>query len=482
MLFNSVSFAVFLPVVFAAYWVLPHRFRWLVLLCASYWFYMSWNVKYVVLILFTTVVSYAAAILMERYETPQSRKRILIGTLIACLGVLFVFKYFNFFSETMAGVVSLFGTQVHPVTLKLLLPVGISFYTFQTLSYVIDVYRGEVKAERHLGIYATFVSFFPQLVAGPIERTKNLLPQIRSEHRFDEQQALFGAKLMLWGYFKKLVVADNLAYYVDRIFDDVTAYRGFVFLIAAVFFSIQIYCDFSGYSDIARGTANLFGIDLMDNFKSPFLASSVRELWSRWHISLSTWFRDYVYIPLGGNRCGAVRKQINLLIASFASGLWHGANWTYVLWGLVNGVIQVMENITGLRHTKKSGKRASVFRPVIVFFFFAFTMFFFRAKSLTDSVYLFAHFLDGLGDPVLYLWRGFADINMYKETLAGYCFVIFLPLFLYDLCSIRAGKSGIEVLTEKPGWLQWMVFLLVAFIIVLFAPKGVAEDFVYFQF
>ena len=419
---------------------------------------------------------------MERYEDKRIRKRILAGTLAACLGVLFVFKYFNFFSETLASAASLFGTAVHPVTLKLLLPVGISFYTFQTLGYVIDVYRGDVKAEHHFGIYATFISFFPQLVAGPIERTKNLLPQIKAEHRFHYDRAMFGAKLMLWGYFKKLVIADNLSYYMDRIFNDAGSYRGFAFVLATLFFTLQIYCDFSGYSDIARGTANLLDIELMDNFKSPYFAVSIRDFWSRWHISLSTWFRDYVYIPLGGNRVPRIRKHINLMITFLVSGLWHGANWTFVLWGGVHGAAQVLENVFSMRGSGKKGRLETMLRTAVVFMFVAFAWIFFRARNMEDIAHIFCCLFEGIGDPVHYLWRGFADIDMYKETLAAYCVVVFLPLFLFDFVSAKTGKNAILLLSEKPKGFQWAVFVLLAYMIVLFAPKGVAEDFVYFQF
>ena len=482
MLFNSFAFAVFLPVVFALYWLLPHRFRWMLLLVASYWFYMSWNVKYVVLILFTTVASYGAALWMERHEDKRIKKRILAGTLVACLGVLFVFKYFNFFSATVAEAASLFGTTVHPVTLKLLLPVGISFYTFQTLGYVIDVYRGDVKAEHHFGIYATFISFFPQLVAGPIERTKNLLPQIREEHSFQYDRAMFGAKLMLWGYFKKLVIADNLSPYVDRIFDDVSAYSGFAFVIATFFFTLQIYCDFSGYSDIARGCANLLDIELMDNFKSPYFAASIRDFWSRWHISLSTWFRDYVYIPLGGNRVSAARRNINLMITFLVSGLWHGANWTFVLWGGVHGLAQILENAFSGKRERADNPPARALRTFLIFVFVAFAWVFFRAQSMADISHIFRHLFTGIGDPVQYLWRGFSDINMYKETLTGYCVVLFLPLFLFDFLSSKSGKNGIALLSKRAKPLQWALLLLIAYGVVLFAPKGIAADFVYFQF
>lgn len=333
MLFNSFAFAIFLPIVFIFYWGFPHKYRWILMLVASYYFYMSWNPKYVVLILFTTIVSYVAARLIEKEESKRKKKFILVGTAILCLGVLFFFKYFNFVSESITRLLSIFAIQMNPITLKLLLPVGISFYTFQTLSYVIDVYRGDVPAEKHFGYYAVFISFFPQLVAGPIERTSNLLPQIKAKHEFNYDQATYGLKLMAWGYFKKIVIADTLSKYVSAVYDVPQNLTGFVLVLATLFFTLQIYCDFSGYSDIAIGTAKLLGINLMTNFKSPYFSQSIKEFWSRWHISLSTWFRDYIYIPLGGNRVGKIRHTMNLLITFLASGLWHGANWTFAVWG-----------------------------------------------------------------------------------------------------------------------------------------------------
>ena len=326
MLFNSLSYIIFLPIVFVLYWALPHKYRWVMLLIASYYFYMSWNLKYVVLILFTTIVSYTSARVMEVAETSKMKKLILGLASAFCLLVVFFFKYFNFASKTITTILAELSISLSPLTLHLILPVGISFYTFQTLSYVIDVYWGKMKAEKNFGIYAVYISFFPQLVAGPIERSSNLLPQIKAEHHFNSDKALYGAKLMLWGYFKKIVLADNLAKYVDLVYGNLNQYKGFNLVLAVFFFTIQIYCDFSGYSDIAIGTAKLLDIDLMTNFKSPYLSASVKEFWRRWHISLSTWFRDYVYIPLGGNHCSKIRCGMNLLVTFLVSGLWHGAN------------------------------------------------------------------------------------------------------------------------------------------------------------
>lgn len=312
MLFNSFSYMFFLPIIFILYWALPHKFRWVLLLASSYYFYMSWNPNYVVLIAGTTFLSYIAGLLVEKYEDKRKKKLVVIGIIIICLGILFIFKYLNFAMESFCSFFHFCGLELHPVTFNLILPVGISFYTFQTLSYVIDVYQGKIKAERHLGYYAAFISFFPQLVAGPIERTQNLLPQIKEIHFFDEKLAVAGLKQMLWGYFKKIVVADTVAVYVNTVYGTLHNYTGFPLMLAVFFFTIQIYCDFSGYSDIAIGTAKLMGIQLMRNFYCPYFAVSVKEFWKRWHISLSTWFRDYVYIPLGGNRCSKNRQRVNL--------------------------------------------------------------------------------------------------------------------------------------------------------------------------
>lgn len=310
-LFNSFAFAIFLPIVFGVYWLIPDKYRVWLILIASYYFYMSWNFRYIVFIVLTTVISYFSARLLEKEKIKYKKKIILVSACIICLGVLFFFKYFNFFSESLVEILNMFSLKLTPLTLKLVLPVGISFYTFQTLSYVIDVYKGDVQAEHHFICYAAFISFFPQLVAGPIERTSNLLPQIKNKHVFDYSLATYGLKLMAWGYFKKIVIADTVSKMVSTVYDSPQQFKGFPLVLATLFFTIQIYCDFSGYSDIAIGTAKLFGITLTTNFKSPYFSQSIKEFWNRWHISLSIWFRDYVYIPLGGSR---VKKQDIILI------------------------------------------------------------------------------------------------------------------------------------------------------------------------
>lgn len=475
MLFNSFEYAFFLPIVFILYWMLPHKFRWILMLSASYYFYMSWNVKYVVLILFTTMITYLAARLLEKENNGQKKKWILAGTAVGCLSVLFFFKYFNFVSKSVTDLLSLIAIPMTPVTLNLLLPVGISFYTFQTLSYVIDVYRGDIPAESHFGYYAAFISFFPQLVAGPIERTNNLLPQIKEKHKFDYEQSTYGLKLMAWGYFKKMVIADNLSPYVSMVYDAPQNYQGFSLVLATVFFAFQIYCDFSGYSDIAIGTAKLLGINLMTNFKSPYFSRSIKEFWSRWHISLSTWFRDYVYIPLGGNRVGKARYALNLMITFLVSGLWHGANWTFIIWGGIHGAAQIIENM--IIPPKK--KVLWLPRVLAVFAFCSFTWIFFVSNSIGDSIYVLGHLFDGIRSPISYLHDGFSNITMYKNTFL-YISVPLLILLIYDFFSIK--YDVIQAISLKKSIVRWTIYVVFMLIVIFCSKKGVAAEFVYFQF
>lgn len=484
MLFNSLAFAVFLPIVFFLYWALPSKYRGALLLISSYYFYMSWNVKYVVLILFTTVVSYTCALWIEK--KPQHKKICIYTALVSCLGVLFVFKYFNFFMDTLQRVADRIAIPMHSVTIQLMLPVGISFYTFQTLSYVIDVYRGKCKAEHHFFIYAAFISFFPQLVAGPIERTENLLPQIRQAHTFDAKKATYGLKLMAWGFFKKLVIADNLAVYVDQIFDDVHYYSGYCMLLAAFFFTIQIYCDFSGYSDIAIGTAKLFDIDLMTNFKSPYFSASLKEFWSRWHISLSSWFRDYVYIPLGGNRKGKTRKRINLLFTMMVSGLWHGAGFTYIVWGALHGFLQILEDLLPVGQAgknkdnegKKGNGRLWVYR-VITFLLVMAMWIFFRATSVSDALYVMKSALMGISSGPAYFRQGFEVIDL--NTIDAVLSVVFPLGILTAYDYVALSTDPIQKISQLNTKIRWSIYYLFLFMVLLLASFN-AQEFVYFQF
>jgi D-alanyl-lipoteichoic acid acyltransferase DltB (MBOAT superfamily) len=346
LLFDSVEFAVFFTVVVAGTFALPHRVRWAWLLVASYAFYMRWNVSYAALIGLSTLVDYVAARRIDAARTERGRRLGLAASVVTNLGLLFTFKYWAFFHESAAAVAGALGLPYSPPELHILLPVGISFYTFQTLSYTIDVYREQLRPERHLGRFALYVAYFPQLVAGPIERATRLLPQLRAPARFDLARAASGLQLMAWGLFKKVVIADRLAIYVDAVYADPAAHNAPTLWLATYAFAFQIYCDFSGYSDIAIGAARVLGVDLMKNFERPYFAQTITDFWRRWHISLSTWLRDYLYISLGGNRRGALLTYRNLLITMLLGGLWHGASWNFVVWGAFHGVLLAGSRIT----------------------------------------------------------------------------------------------------------------------------------------
>lgn len=431
---------------------------------------MCWNAKYVFLIATTTIVSYACAIAIEKTADTKRKKVALITALFVSLGILFVFKYFNFAMATLSNIL-----LVKPVYLNFLLPVGISFYTFQTLSYVTDVYKGKIKAERNLIVYATFVSFFPQLVAGPIERTANLLPQIKSDKSFNYSVAWEGLLLIVWGLYKKIVIADNLAIWVDKVYGNVSHYQGFSLLLATLFFTFQIYCDFSGYTDIARGSAKLFNIELMDNFRSPYFAVGFKDFWSRWHISLSTWFRDYVYIPLGGNRVSKTRHAFNLLITFLISGLWHGANWTFVLWGGIHGIGLLCENYF-VKRKNNSFQLLSVF---VTFSLVMLAYVIFRSSNIQNAVYVFGHMFSGLENLKLYFITGLKVLNIDVQTTVKIGVVYFLPLAIYDYISLK--KDIIKLLAEQSLIMRNAIIFIVALLISIFGHVG-QSSFVYFQF
>lgn len=392
MVFNSLEFLIFYPAVLVMYFLAPQKWRWVLLLAASYYFYLSWNVELVFLIVFTTAVSYVSALVIEKKRGGTAARLCLCATLVVSLGVLFFYKYFDFLAGSVVAVANRFGTGWAPFSLGLMLPVGISFYTFQTLSYVIDVYRGDLPAERHFGYYALYVSFFPQLVAGPIERPENLLPQLRADHKFNRDDTAAGLRLMLTGFFKKIAVADLCATYVVPVFSEPERANGMSVILAAVLFAFQIYGDFAGYTDIAIGCARVMGIKLMKNFDRPYTAESIKEFWARWHISLSSWFRDYLYIPLGGNRCSKARHLCNLMTVFLVSGLWHGAAWTYVIWGALHGFYQVVGILTKKLRSgiydrlriDRDSRAARLWRRGVTFVLVTFAWIFFRANSISD--------------------------------------------------------------------------------------------------
>ena len=487
MLFNSLSFLLFFPVVTIVYFLLPHRFRWAFLLAASYFFYMCWNAAYALLLLSSTVATYASAVLMERSRSRTARKCLLAACLIVNLGILFTFKYFEFFTSGLYAVLDRLHVAYTPVAYSLLLPVGISFYTFQALGYAIDVYRGDVAVQKHFGKYALFVSFFPQLVAGPIERSKNLLPQFDEVHRFDYGNTVTGLRLMLWGYYKKIVIADTVCVAVNTVYNNVTAFDGFAICIATFLFAVQIFCDFSGYSDIARGCARIMGFRLMRNFDHPYFAHSAREFWSKWHISLSTWFKDYLYIPLGGNRRGKARQLLNLMITFLVSGLWHGANITFIVWGGIHGLLQIFGRLTQklrdrcLSWTEKYGaarRLRSGCQMILTFALVCFAWIFFRANTMQDAVYAVTHLLDWQSLSASYL---FSDLKMVFGTRAEfYRLLATLPPFLVVSVIDRYRPLTMLAARVKP-WVRWIAYVAAIVYILLFARADM-QDFIYFQF
>lgn len=478
MLFNSLQYAFFLPIVFGLYWIVPHKWRWIVVLLSSYYFYMGWNTKYLLLIVFITGVSYTGALLVEREKNTGRKKLWVSGVIAVSLALLFVFKYFNFVSGLIAKLLNMASIPASGIVLSLLLPVGISFYTFQAIGYTIDVYRGDILAEHHIGKYAAFVSFFPQLVAGPIERTRNLLPQLKEERFFDYGQATYGLKLMAWGYFKKVVVADTLAVYVDKIYGDMHFFSGFARLAVIFFFAIQIYCDFSGYSDIARGTAKLFGVELMENFKSPYFSTSVREFWRRWHISLSTWFRDYAYIPLGGNRVSRLRNAANVMITFLLSGLWHGASLTFVAWGGLHGGIQVAEKQIEAHKKERRHKLPYGIKVIVNFIVISALWVFFRAVSFKDAAYMLVYWYQGLQNPLRWVTSGFGNLGI-GAAEAVKILLMLLLLAVFDYISLK--KDVIDCIGKWKMPCRWAVYLGILALIFFLAPAQSAQ-FIYFDF
>jgi alginate O-acetyltransferase complex protein AlgI len=478
MLFNSLHFAIFLPVVFILYWILqgkPVSFQNGLLLLASYFFYACWDWRFLFLLIFSTVLDFYSGIKIERAKSAKRRKLFFWLSIGINLGLLIVLKYFNFFTESFAAAADVLGFKVHPVTLNLILPVGISFYTFHGLSYVIDIYKKRIKADTNFIDYSLFVSFFPLLVAGPIERATHLLPQIKRKRYFNRGNAIEGLRQILWGLFKKMVIADQCAVYVNKIFETPTAYSGSMLLIGAILFAFQIYGDFSGYSDIAIGTAKLFGIDLLRNFSYPYFSRSVAEFWKRWHISLSSWFKDYVYIPLGGSRVNLLKRIRNVLIIFLLSGFWHGANWTFIIWGLLNALF-ILPSILFIS-TKPNGelvangkifpgfKKASSI--IITFGLTVFAWIFFRAKDLTQA----ATYISGIFSRSL-----FYQPQFFPKTLS-----LIVLVFLVIEWLGRDQQFAIEALEQKIAKpVRWIFYYTIVFSIFYFS--GVEQPFIYFQF
>lgn len=480
MLFNSLEFLIFFPIVIALYFAISPKYRWILLLVASYYFYMCWNYKYIILIAFSTLVDYFAAIYMSRAGTKNRKKFFLYLSLVSNLGLLFFFKYFNFFGENINELFEQLNIFSTVPTFDLLLPVGISFYTFQTLSYTIDVYTGRKSPELHLGKFALYVSFFPQLVAGPIERSTRLLPQMHQTYAFDYERVKNGILLMLWGFFKKVVIADRLSEYVNLVYNHPGDYGGFQNLIATFFFGTQIYCDFSGYSDIAIGAALIMGFSLMENFKRPYLSMDIREFWQRWHISLSTWFRDYLYIPLGGNRVIKWRWYYNLFITFVISGLWHGANWTFLIWGALHG-IYLIAGILFINWRNKIAAVVGLTKMVSVnkflnlswtFILVYFAWIFFRSNSLNDSFVII--------ESIFNFSTYNLDVQLFHFSSDFYLsFLLIGFLILIEVLQERFELVG--KLMAMPRLVKWSLFLIVVGAVVVLG-KWDESDFLYFQF
>lgn len=495
MLFNSYSFLVFFPIVVIIYYLMPKKVSYLWLLAASYYFYMGWNAKYALLLLLSTTITYISGILLQwildrHPDNVAAKKWIVAGSFASNLAILFFFKYFNFTVESLNAVLQHTSLPAVNRSLDVLLPVGISFYTFQALGYTVDVYRGEIRAERNFFRYALFVSFFPQLVAGPIERSKNLLNQLRTPQKFDYRRMCDGLLLMIWGYFLKLVIADRISIFVDNVYANVGIYDGKYLLLASVLFAFQIYCDFAGYSTIAIGAAEVMGYQLMENFNSPYLSQSVSEFWRRWHISLSSWFKDYLYIPLGGNRKGKIRKYINIMIVFLVSGLWHGANWSYVVWGGLNGLYQVIgaiftpikKKMKEIIKVKKNALPLMVLYMAITFVFVDFAWIFFRADTMQHAFEVIGSILH-MNDPVLLANGTLYDFGLSKLNfiVLGVALVI---LFFADICKYR-GIAVRRKILESNIVIRWTVTITAILGILVFGIWGSgysATNFIYFQF
>ena len=449
------------------------------LLIASYFFYMYYSPSLVFLIFGTTLISWISAILMERSENIAARRLLLSLTLIASLGVLFFYKYFDFLSESAF---SLFGRD--PVLLNLALPVGISFYTFQTLSYVIDVYRKEIKTERNFFFYALFVSFFPQLVAGPIERPDNLIPQLREAHKWSDSDAIKGAKHMIVGFFKKICVADLISSSVDAVYNNPTEATSLSIVIATVLFAIQIYCDFSGYTDIAIGCARIMGIRLMKNFDHPYRATTVKEFWSRWHISLSTWFRDYLYIPLGGNRCKKARHLFNLFVVFLVSGLWHGAAWTFVIWGALHGLYQVVGNLTYKKRNEliarlgfsEKSLGVVIFRRIMTFILVGFAWLIFRAGSLSDALTLFARLFTAGSS----FGESFAIMGLDAVKLLLIAVSVAILYFIDKMLTYDDENDSSPAIVRRGAFIYFVLIIMLCWALLL--SNDMISTFIYFQF
>ena len=486
MLFNSLDFALFLPIVFLLYWFVARgnlRLQNILLLIASYFFYACWDYRFLFLLIFSTALDYYTGLKMQEAKTPGNKKGWFWLSVCINIGFLAVFKYYNFFIESFADSLSAAGIKSNFKTLQVILPVGISFYTFHGLSYVIDIYKNRIKAEGNFIDYAVFVSFFPLLVAGPIERATHLLPQIKNKRSFDYVKAVDGLRQILWGLFKKIVIADNCAEFANAIFNNAQSFQGSTLVAGAVFFAVQIYCDFSGYSDIAIGTARLFGIDLLRNFAFPYFSRDIAEFWRRWHISLSSWFRDYLYIPLGGSKGSTWIKVRNTFIIFLVSGFWHGANWTFIIWGFLNA-LYIMPSIlfkTNRNHLDivATGKYLPTLKEflsiTVTFGLTVFAWIFFRAETVGQAF----SYISGIFSLSLFsLPQGSAFLGhgMTLYLMAAFLFIFFMIEWMGRERQYALAKIGFK----WPAMARWAMYYVIIF--TIFYYQGKAQQFIYFQF
>ena len=479
MYFNSLDFALFLPIVFVLYWFVTNKNLKLqnaLLVVASYVFYGWWDWRFLSLIVFSSLVDYTIGLQLNKAAQPSKRKLLLWSSILVNLGFLGFFKYYNFFIDSFVEAFSFFGSSIQPNTLDIILPVGISFYTFQTLSYTIDVYKRKLEPTQDIVSFLAFVSFFPQLVAGPIERATNLLPQFYKKRQFHYSQAVDGCRQILWGFFKKVVIADNCAEFANQIFNNSSEHTGSTLLIGALFFTFQIYGDFSGYSDIAIGTSRLFGFDLKQNFAFPYFSRDIAEFWRRWHISLSTWFRDYLYIPLGGSQGGTWMKVRNTFVIFLVSGFWHGANWTFIIWGFLNALyflplLLAKRNRTNLDVVAQDSKLPNIKELVQMGLTFGLTVIawvFFRAESVTHAL----TYLKGL----------FSTSLLTVPTIRPTNLLVLILFFIGIEWIGRRQHYAIEVLLLKQSRvIRWAFYMIIIAMVFVFS-SNTQQEFIYFQF
>ena len=471
MVFNSFHFLVFMLVVFGGFFLIPHRLRWIFLLAASYYFYMAWKAKYALLIVIITLIDYFCGIKLAEAKNKRNQKFWLLFSLISNLGILMVFKYYDFFIENINSLFTEMGMNHELPILRLILPLGISFHTFQSMAYTIDVYKKRTLPEKHLGYFALFIAYFPQMVAGPIERAGNVIHQLKEKTNFDYDRISAGFKLMIWGFFKKIVIADRLAVIVDSAYDNPSDHGGLTMMMATYAFAFQIYCDFSGYTDIAIGASKILGVNMMKNFKTPYLSLSISEFWNRWHISLSTWFKDYLYIPLGGNRKSKPRVYLNIMIVFLLSGFWHGAEWTFIIWGAIHGFYTISENLFHSNNPKIQSTIRKRIRQFILFNMVCIAWIFFRANDLnsaTQTLYSFMH-------PDVSEWMNFLnDYGMKSILILG---IIWISFIFLD----RIIENKIHEQKAKSSKSEYAFYTLITALILIFGFFGKTE-FIYFQF